>query len=109
MTKADPKAGLSSKLSTDAPGFALQGKPPTFVLTEIGIALFGDDWRTPLAEAMGIHESQIRRWLKNGALTPDHPLFKKGVKLLRDHRDTLKLDAAIAHCLAASVDQWRKK
>lgn len=36
------------------------------VLTEVGIKLYGRRWQRPLAKAVGVSESTVRRWLDDG-------------------------------------------
>lgn len=33
------------------------------IMTEAGVALYGDRWKRPLAVALGVDEKTIRRWL----------------------------------------------
>jgi hypothetical protein len=57
-------------------------KTPPDMLADIGRALYGEHWRRPLADALGIHERQIRRWLNGDSLHREHALFADALDLL---------------------------
>lgn len=58
-------------------------KTPADMLADIGRALYGEHWRRPLADALGINERQIRRWLAGDTLADDHPVFADALTMLR--------------------------
>jgi hypothetical protein len=76
---------------------------PGDMLEKIGRALYGARWRLPLARALRIHETQLRRWQqRSGDLQPDDPLFDAALKLLR--RDAHEVETAIA-----ALERWRHR
>lgn len=44
----------------------MKRKSPAQVLTETGVLLYGRRWQRPLATAVGVSESTVRRWLNDG-------------------------------------------
>jgi hypothetical protein len=40
---------------------------PVPLLVRCGRALFGDRWQTPLAEALGVNDRTMRRWVSGDA------------------------------------------
>ena len=44
--------------------------PNHFLLIEVAEALFGPSYRVPLAEALGVHERTLRRWLSGETEVP---------------------------------------
>jgi hypothetical protein len=79
-------------------------KTPADVLADIGRALFGEQhWRLPLADALGVHERTIRRFMTGAAeITTDYRLFAKAEELLRDRQDTIA-------SLLRILEQWRNE
>jgi len=76
---------------------------PADMLAEIGRALYGEHWRRPLAEALGIDERQLRRWLTaSGRLTVGHGLFRDALALLE--RRATEITAA-----AAILKRWQER
>lgn len=43
--------------------------PP--VLAEIGAALYGPDWRSRLADRLGVNRRTVTRWLAGDPMPPD--------------------------------------
>jgi hypothetical protein len=74
-------------------------KSPADILADIGRALYGDHWRRPLAEALGIHERQVRRYLSGDTLTAEHQLFSTA-------RALLSARAGQIGAAASLLDRW---
>jgi hypothetical protein len=36
------------------------------VLADIGVALYGEQWKAPLADVLGLHRDHLRNWLRGG-------------------------------------------
>ena len=56
---------------------------PPDMLAAIGRALYGEHWRRPLADDLGEHERQIRRYVNGETLTAEHELFVAALDVLR--------------------------
>lgn len=41
------------------------------LLVETGRALYGSDWRSPLADELGVHQRTVRRWAAGEFPIPD--------------------------------------
>jgi hypothetical protein len=68
-------------------------------LTGYGRLLYGAEWQTPLAEALGVADRTVRRWVGGDSPIPAG-IPAELLELLEAHR--AKLEAAIAR-LAKSV------
>jgi hypothetical protein len=78
-------------------------KTPADILADTGRALFGDRWRLPLADALGVDERQIRRWLSGASeLATSYTVFAKAEKLLRDR------EREITNILR-TLERWRSQ
>jgi hypothetical protein len=76
---------------------------PGDMLEKIGCALHGPRWRLPLARALRIHETQLRRWQQRpGDLQRDDPLFDAASELLRQH-------AQECETVRTALERWRHR
>lgn len=58
-------------------------------LRQVGETLYGDQWKTPLADEIGVSRETPRLWLSGKTpFTLDHPIWPVIVEKLEDRRDT---------------------
>lgn len=51
---------------------------PNAILAHAGEVLYGENWRMPLARALGINDDTIRRWMQGVTVLPiGHAVFGK--------------------------------
>jgi hypothetical protein len=67
------------------------------VLAEIGVALYGEQWKAPRPDALGLRRDHLRYWLRGRmGMQLDHPAFDRAAKLLAPA-------SRVAHRNAAAV------
>ncbi|MCC6775654.1 MAG: hypothetical protein IT537_03300 [Hyphomicrobiales bacterium] len=72
------------------------------MLADIGRALYGEHWRRPLADALGVDERQIRRWCNaEYTLAADHGVF-------RDARALLDRRSGEINGVRVTLERWMK-
>lgn len=72
-------------------------------LADIGRALYGERWQSPLAEALGINRETLRRWLTGSSHLPsDHGVWN-------DLRDVVREAAAAHHAIASQLTEISEK
>lgn len=83
-------------------------KSPPDMLADIGRALYGEHWRRPLADALGMDERQIRRYVNGDTLRADHELFGAALKVLHLHERETRHRAQEMRLAAAELARWLK-
>jgi hypothetical protein len=58
-------------------------------LRKAGVALYGEQWRSELARALGVTDRTVRRWAQDEYSIPDDAR-QRVIKLCRDRVEMLK-------------------
>jgi hypothetical protein len=75
------------------------------LLREVGLALYGEEWRDRLAVALGVQRETIRTWARGGdaRFGPDHPAIKDLLALVeRRAEETVRARDALRAWLGRS-------
>lgn len=65
-------------------------KAPNAILAHAGEVLYGENWRMPLARALGVNDDTIRRWMQGvTVLQITHAVFGKLDALLERRQEEI--------------------
>jgi hypothetical protein len=74
------------------------------LLADVGHVLYGPSgsgWLQALAEAVDIHERQLRKWFsRHEHIEADHTVFDRALRLLRDREHEIA-------SVRRAIEQWR--